>query len=532
MTLSRIVFCLLIGFSVIGCRSAQEESSIDVIIAVDGREETLSFAGDLTVDQVLSGAQITLGPRDRISHPLVSPVVDGMSITIRRVSEKDVCEQETVEFQRLLLPKEGLPPGEQEGGQAGLRGIREVCYRVLLEDKNEVDRIQLGQPTVLREPQAEIIYVGASNTVQPLEIPGRLSYINHGNAWTIAVNAANKRPLTTKHQLDALVFHQREDGKRLIFTSETDQTDDFFNELWISATEAGAEPLRMTPTDVLFAAWRPRTSNAIAYSTGERALGAAGWKALNNLWLMNIDLESGRTLNIEEVLPESAGGLYGWRGKHFTWSPAGDKLAWAQADGFGLVDFENKRLKPLLQYAVVHTSASWVWLSPLAWSPESQLLAGIAHGAPLADEPAETSPIFDVVVASADGRFSAPLSYSAGMWAAPAFSPDIAPPDADSVSGYLAWLQAREPHNSMSSDYDLMLADRDGSNRRRLFPAPGERGIRKSRFGSMARDFVWSPDGRFIALIYQGNLWLVEVETAAFFQLTFDGQTSSPVWTR
>ena len=72
----------------------------------------------------------------------------------------------------------------------------------------------------------------------------------------------------------------------------------------------------MTPTDVLFAAWRPRTLNEIAYSTGEGRAGAAGWMALNNLWLMSIDLESGRTLNIKEVVPESGGGVYGWRGRN------------------------------------------------------------------------------------------------------------------------------------------------------------------------------------------------------------------------
>lgn len=530
--LSRMIICLLLACATVGCRSAQEELTVNVVVNADGRETSLAVAPDLTVDQVLSGARVDLGARDRISHPLVSPVIDGMIITVMRVAEKEVCERQTVAFQRLLLPKEGVPAGARVLGKAGVAGIREVCYHILLEDETEADRIQIGLPTIVREPEAEIIYVGASNTVPSAPIPGRISYINHQNAWTIVANAANKRRLTSDHKLDALVFDQRQDGQRLIFTSETDETDEFFNELWIVATSGDSAPTRMTPTDVLFAAWRPRAINAIAYATGERALGTAGWKALNNLWLMSIDLESGRTLAIDEVLPESGGGVYGWRGKTFTWSPAGDKMAWAQADGYGLVDFENNRLTPLNQYAVFHSSSTWVWLSPLSWSLDGQLLAGIAHGAPLGDEPAETSPIFDVVVSSADGRFTAPITYSAGMWAAPAFSPDTAVAGAENSSGYLAWLQAREPQNSMSSEYDLMLADRDGSNRRRLFPPAGERGIRKNNFGSSARDFVWSPDGRFIALIYDGNLWLVEVETEAAHQVTFDGQSSNPVWTR
>ena len=51
----------------------------------------------------------------------------------------------------------------------------------------------------------------------------------------------------------------------------------------------------------------------------------SAWKALNNLWLMTINLESGRTLGIEEVLPESSGGIYGWWGMNYSWSPNGDK---------------------------------------------------------------------------------------------------------------------------------------------------------------------------------------------------------------
>ncbi|MCY3796589.1 MAG: G5 domain-containing protein [Chloroflexi bacterium] len=529
--LSRMVFCFMIASSIIGCRSAQEEKSIDVSVIVDGRETSYSFSNDLTVDQVLAGAQIELGPRDRISHPIVSPIVDRMRITIRRVVEQDVCEQEEIAFEQLLQPKEGIPAGERQSGKVGAPGIREVCYRVVLEDDTEVEREQLGFPTVIRKPINEVMFVGTSNTVQPVAIAGRLSYINHRNAWTITDNAANKRQLTADHNLDSLVFHQRQDGKGLIFTSETDATDEFFNELWIIDASGDAQPIRMAPTDVLFGEWRPRTSNEIAYATGERSPGTVRWKALNNLWLMTIDLESGRTLGIDEVLPESSGGLYGWWGMNFAWSPNGNKLAWVNADGFGMVELADKRLIPLAQYAVFYSATDWVWLSQLSWSIDGQLLAGVLHGAPLGNEPAETSPIFDLVISSVDGRFSARLLSSAGMWAAPAFSPDYAARGAEYSAGYLAWLQAREPENSMNGEYDLMVADRDGSNRRRIFPLDDEPGIRKRDFAIRSRDYVWSPDAQFIALIYEGNLWLIDVASAERFQVTFDGETSNPVWT-
>ena len=79
------------------------------------------------------------------------------------------------------------------------------------------------------------------------------------------------------------------------------------------------------------------------------------------------------------------------------------------------------------------------------------------------------------------------------MWAAPAFSPDVSPPAAEFSRGYLSWLQAREPQNSLSSEYDLLVADRDGSNPRQVFPPAGEAGIKKRDYGSVASDYAWSP---------------------------------------
>ncbi len=522
---------LLIGVAAIAlaaCRPGDETPSIDVTVVVDGNTLNLSLTRIVSVDQLLASAQIELDPLDRVSHPLVAQIEANMMITIRRVREEEVCEQREIAFQRLARPKEGVPAGGQRVGQTGRPGLEEACYRVRLEDDEEVERVLIEDPVIVQAPIDEIIYIGVTASVTPVAIAGRLSYINNSSAWTIEGNTVNKRQLTTGHNLDSLVFHQHEAGAWLIFSSETDATDDFFNELWLVATEGESEPQRLTPTDVLFAAWRPRASNAIAYSTGERSASSPGWKALNNLWLMTVDLESGRTLTIQEAVPESSGGLFGWWGMHYAWSPLGNQLAWTRPDGFGLVDFERRRLTALADYAVFNRTTGWVWLSSLSWSHDGQLLASVVHGSPQADEPAETSPIFDVTITSADGRFAAQFESAAGMWAAPAFSPS----NGDNGGGFLAWLRAREPQNSMNSEYDLMVADRDGSNERRLFPPPGADGMRKHDHGLAPKDFAWSPDARHIAAVNRGELWLIDVQTAEAHQLTFDGGSSNPVWTR
>ena len=531
MMTGRIFIIGIVIFALAACGPGDEAPSIDVTIVVDGETVNLSLTRTVSVDQLLANAQIELGPQDRISHPLVAPIEANMMITIRRVREEEVCDRQEIAFKRLVLPKEGVPAGGQRVGQIGRPGIEEACYRVTLENDVEVERVLIDEPLVAQAPIDEIIYTGTAATVTPVAIAGRLSYINHGNAWTIKDNTVNKRQLTIDHNLDSLVFHQNEAGVLIIFSSETDVTDDFFNELWLVATDSESEARRLSPTDVLFAEWRPRSSNSIAYSTGERSASPSGWRALNNLWLMTIDIESGRTLTIEEALPESSGGLFGWWGTHFAWSPLGNQLAWARPDGFGLVDFEHRRLIALADYAVFKRATDWIWLTSLSWSHDSQLLASVIHGLPQADEPAETSPIFDVLVSSADGRFAAEIKTAAGMWAAPSFSPGISDGGVEGREGFLAWLQAREPQNSMNSEYDLVVADRDGSNERRLFPPAGADGMRKHDHGLTPKDYAWSPDARHIAAVYRGDLWLVDVQTAEAYQLTFDGGSSNPVWT-
>jgi Tol biopolymer transport system component len=110
----------------------------------------------------------------------------------------------------------------------------------------------------------------------------------------------------------------------------------------------------------------------------------------------------------------------------------------------------------------------------------------------------------------------------------PQFSPQL-PSDGQFAKGHIAYMVARQPLNSVGSEYDLYVADQDGSNARRLFPDANRAGITSPK-NAISPQYVWSPDGTQIVVVYQGNLWLVDVETGAALQLTLDGNASYPVW--
>jgi hypothetical protein len=74
-----------------------------------------------------------------------------------------------------------------------------------------------------------------------------------------------------------------------------------------------------------------------------------------------------------------------------------------------------------------------------------------------------------------------------------------------------------------------MVMDRDGSNLKRLFPGEGGQGL-------SPHQFYWLPWYSienypfYIALIYQGDLWLVDADSGEAHQLTGDGLITAIDW--
>jgi Tol biopolymer transport system component len=113
------------------------------------------------------------------------------------------------------------------------------------------------------------------------------------------------------------------------------------------------------------------------------------------------------------------------------------------------------------------------------------------------------------------------------MWGLAQYSPQQAGESEDEIA--IAYLKADDPLDSVVSRYRLAVMDRDGSNSRIIFPSQDKQGIAPKDLDY--RGFVWSPDARQIALVYQGNLYLIDVVTGLEQQLTRDGLATNPRWT-
>ena len=95
----------------------------------------------------------------------------------------------------------------------------------------------------------------------------------------------------------------------------------------------------------------------------------------------------------------------------------------------------------------------------------------------------------------------------------------------------MAYLQAVFPEQSSSSNYRVTVMDRDGSNQEEVFPPPDRPGLEPSRGWG-----AWSPtpgveSGFYpLAVIYEGNIWILEPETGFAWQVTGDGRVQGLDW--
>lgn len=535
----RLMTFLLISLMLIGvaCQNERgEDGDFRIVVEIDGITSTYTYNRPVDVGQFLTERNIDVEPADIVEPPQYTPITDGMTITITRVTEDVRCDTEPVDYDEHIFRRVDLPPGSVEIYQPGEVGEVQVCRRYVYHG-DEVFSDNETSRTVLRDPVDQIVYVGVEDTLDPVRIEGTLVYISDGQAHIVQNNSRQRRPLTSETGLDGRVFEISADGRQLLYTRQTTDPGDlpFSNELWaVLDLDVNSESVRLSPINVLAAAWRPGTANTFYYTTAnpaERGSSFQGWNAYNDLWIMRVDGRSGAQISVEPVLDNNLSGIYATWGTRFVWSPDGSQLAYAKADGIGLVDLENGEFETFLVSFPHYAPAlddDWVWQPTISWSADGEWMTLPVHGPPYGGEAPPDSGIFNVGVVRQDGSlYIDNLINQAGMWSGPRYSPVLTTNPATEY--HIAYLQARDGLSSYGTQYDLVIADRDGSNPRRVFPAPDQPGIRPpTRLGE--GDFVWSPSGRQIAIVYQGDLWLVEVATGRVQRTTIDEQISSPLW--
>jgi hypothetical protein len=523
-TLGLLVLALTLGAC--GTRPPGQQVEISVHLVADGSSQQLNLPAGSTVQAALSSAGVSLGSSDRVDPPFYTVLKGGETIVVTRIQEQFETRQEIIPFARQELRNESMPAGETRLIQAGQNGLREVTIRHVLENGVEVGSGERFSEQVLQSALPEIVMVGVQSPFAPIPIPGVLAYLTSGNAWIMTESTSNRRPLVTTGDLDGYIFRLSPDGKWLLFTRKSSlPSDQQINTLW--AVETG--PNNPVPVDlgvsnvVHFADWRPGEEYNIAFSTVEPRATAPGWQANNDLYLLLF--EEGQPGVKTNVVDVNSGGIYGWWGMDFAWSPDGSRIAYSRPDGVGLVDLSNGSLTSLLNLTPLNTHADWAWTPGLAWSSDNRALFVVVHAAPSGLSSPEESTNFNLNSLALSDRTSVTLAQGTGMFAYPSGSLGETPAG---LSYRLAYLQAISPNQSATSRYRLVVANQDGSDPRELFPSEGVSGLEP-------QVPVWAPRANesgsmLIAVLDEGNLWLVDATGGQVQQVTGDGLAGRIDW--
>ena len=527
------------------CSGNADQSGLHVRVVADGRERAFVVSQAVSVSEFLDSQGITLGEFDKVYPQLFTPLTNNLSITVIRVTQKQNCQPQDIPFTTLDQKTTDLAPGESKVLQAGVNGSENVCVNLVLEDGVEKSRTP-GSQTVITPPLPEIVAHGIdTKALEPAAISGTLVYLSASQGHLIDGNSVRQRTLPTGVGLDGRVFALSPSGKGLIFTRRPGTTSatqtasinhntptpnpsaTHINELWLllDVTDPNSKPVHLID-DVLDADWVPGEANTISYSTAQPKDKFPFYTAFNDLIIARLNPQTGTLIKATKLVSVGPAGEYNWWGTKYRWSPDGKALVWIQADSIGRVDTRTGKLSPLLQFKVYSPTLprGWLWTPSVSWSPSGTLLSAIIHGPPENSEPADASPAFDMTALAIDGTFQVTIRTKAGLWARPQFSPLDA-----NGAGYLAYLQARDTENSLNSDYDLMIANRNGANSTAVFPGADKPGLRP--IDDLGNDLTWSPDGRQVLTVYQGDLWLIDVSSGHASQLTLVGDAALPRWT-
>ncbi len=542
---------LLLLNACLGPQVSQSETQITVSVTADGATEQVSIPADSTVSDALGAAGILLGSQDRVEPQGFASLQNGDQVRVVRVREEFEIITEPIPFQSQVVRNESLPETESLLIQPGKNGEREITIRRVYEDGRETLQAEVKQ-TILSLPQPEITMVGAQNPFVPLPLAGRLAYLLGGNAWVMEGSTGNRRALVGTGDLDGCIFSLSPKGDWLLFTRRSTVAGavEEINTLWVvNVTQPNARPINLRVSNVVhYASWVPNSAASVAYSTVEPRAQAPGWQANNDLYFLKFGA-NGVVGQPAKILESNSGGIYGWWGTQFTWSPDGIRLAYSRPDQVGLVSLENKTLVPLLDitplkardnaaFGAAQTGGcplpqnlpatdNWTLIPGLTWGADGRTLFVVNHAPPPALVDAEQSPYFDVYAYSLANPAEATLVRQAGMFAYPAASPVRI--EGSEKSYLVAYLQAIQKEQSATSRYRLVVMDRDGSDQRMLFPPEGSLGMEP-------QTPVWAPrplsaeEGDFIAVVYQGNLWLIDVATSQARQVTGEGQIIRIDW--
>lgn len=156
--LSVLISVALITGAAFGPSPSKEGPLHRISITVDGTTENIE-TGAATLAEALADAHITLGQDDKVFPDPSGPIVDGMSVRVMHITEKDLSFLERVPRQTIRKETTTLRPGYAKIADAGADGLRRNTYKVVYADGHKVLK-ELLSTQIIRKSRPRLVLYG------------------------------------------------------------------------------------------------------------------------------------------------------------------------------------------------------------------------------------------------------------------------------------------------------------------------------------------------------------------------------------
>ena len=129
------------------------------IQVIDAKKSKTYHTWQTTVAGILKEKKIELLGKDSVSPTLKSPISYAMKVTITRVAEVEVTENQPIAFKKLTKNSVDLERGQTEIQTKGINGEKKIIYLVKRVDGEEVSRSVIDT-SVVEEPVSEVKIIG------------------------------------------------------------------------------------------------------------------------------------------------------------------------------------------------------------------------------------------------------------------------------------------------------------------------------------------------------------------------------------
>ena len=532
----KFILTLVILLLVIGCSGENDKiNNVRAIVIIDNQEKEVFLPENSTVNEALNELNIIPTPLDKITPPLNEKIIEGITIQVIRVTEKFEKKQEIIPYNQQTVRNESLSKDYELIIQTGENGLKETTFKNVYENGIKISEEPiLINSTIIKQPIPEIRMIGIQSPHTATNIPGRIFYIDNGNIWVMDKTTGNRKALLTTADLDSRVFTISNDGTTLLFT-RTAESKTEINRLWaliLSIDENNitdeSKTIDLKIANIIhFADFVPGTNTKIVFSTVEPREYAPGWQANNDLNVITFS-NSGWITDWDNIIDSNSGGVYGWWGRNYLWKPNSQRLAFAQPDGIGIIDYLDGTENKIINIPPYQVTGDWAWVPGITWGSENTLYF-INHNYYPDTPKKESSPLFDLAAFQLTQKHILTIVSETGMFANPISITQ--PSDDGNITDNIAYLQAISATESDSSNYRVALLNSDELKNRIVFPDTELPGLQPS--GDWG---VWSPkplpnNGHYtIAVCYHGNIWFIDSVTGEATQITSSGQITRIIW--